>query len=107
MLKLLHQLNPIIKLSLLDEDMPDYVKDMIEDTVDKYWPDIEDEIIFYLRLKMNEPYRKMARDNEWCYPCPLFYPLKAIRAFYLYAILPCKYFFNIYLKYLDNNSFWS
>jgi hypothetical protein len=32
------------------------VKDFVDDAVDEIWPSVEDEVLFKLRLKIDEPY---------------------------------------------------
>lgn len=45
----------IIKQELKDPDMCICVQNLIDDLVDEFWPDVEDEVLFQLRLKLNQP----------------------------------------------------
>lgn len=70
--------------------MPEFIKDVIDDVVDEFWPDIEEEIIYFICLKVNKPYTIVPSEKDWCLPCFLVWPWKAVRAWYLYTTMPCK-----------------
>ena len=77
---------------MIDDDMPGIIKDVIEDLVDEVWPDLEEELVYFISLKMNEPVIPPPSVNDWCSPCFIFWPWKALRAWYLYSTMPCIYF---------------
>ena len=65
----------MIKEQLKDPLMCECVKNMVDDMVDVIWPDIEDEIMFNLRLNMSQPvleeYPKPVY-SWWCCCCQNF-----------------------------------
>lgn len=64
------------------------VKDCVDDIFDDLWPEVENEIMYVLRLQfdvMHEFKRPNIRPR-WC----LAYCCSRVRADYLYAQYPCK-----------------
>ena len=55
-LKILRRGRPTIKMSLKSEAMPLCVQDYLDDLVDDTWPDIEEEVLYRLRLATAKPY---------------------------------------------------
>ena len=51
----LRKLPPKAKKALIDENMCNCVKSMVNELVDMVWPDIEEEILFQLRMQLSAP----------------------------------------------------
>lgn len=74
-----------IKEALKDDDMCKCVKTKIDYTVDEFWPDIQDEILFNIKLKTHMPAlaEKEAHKTSWyCCCCRNF------KAWFLYIYDP-------------------
>lgn len=65
----LKKLPPKIKAGLKDPYMCGCVKGIIDDLVDTIWPDIEEEILFQLRMKMMKPYIKPEEPPTYSWFC--------------------------------------
>lgn len=68
----LKKMPPKIKEELKDPDMCMCMQDLIDDTVDNFWPDLEDYILFEFRLSMNKPVLKETPRKTYlgiCIPC--------------------------------------
>jgi hypothetical protein len=71
----LKKLPPKIKEELKDPDMCMCVQKFVDDTVDNFWPDVEDYILFELRLSMHKPVLTPTPRKEYmwlCLPCKRF-----------------------------------
>jgi len=47
----LEKVQPKLKEGIKDKDMPVCVKDLVDDIVEEIWPEIEELIMFELRIK--------------------------------------------------------
>lgn len=71
----LKKLPPKIKSSLKDPYMCNCVKSAIDDLVDTIWPDIEEEILFQLRMNLSQPVleiKEPPKYTAWCCCCLRF-----------------------------------
>lgn len=64
------------------------MKNLVDDIFDEVWPQIEDEILFQLRLKMSEPYAEKVNVKPKL--CCIEYPWFWLKSWYLYSVDPCK-----------------
>ena len=86
--KLLDNALPKIKEAAKDPYMWGWVQDIVDDLIDEIWPEVQQEIIFQLRMKTQRPFVEAPPENKPC--CCLFYPWFWLRNWYLYTIWPCK-----------------
>ena len=85
-LNYLKRVPDIIKDEVVDKDMCGCVKWITKDSIDNLWPDVQEEIIFQLRLRLNEPnlvYNEPAPKRAW-YSCCCEY----VRAWFRYTYMP-------------------
>jgi hypothetical protein len=68
------------------------VKDFVDDAVDEIWPSVEDEVLFKLRLKIDEPYSYPDSNIRPEIRCCCAYPWYWLKAWYLHTVEPCIYF---------------
>ena len=96
--KMLHKIPILIKKNK-DPHMFEFIKNLVDDIVDDTWPDIEEEILYQIDLKLLVPYISEIlgeKSVHWlCYPCNRF------KAWYIYSNYPCKFYFkkNIQIIY--------
>lgn len=65
----LKKLPPKIKKELKDPYMCACVKSLIDDLVDNIWPDVEEEILYQLRMKLSQPYLKPEEPPKYGWFC--------------------------------------
>lgn len=58
---------------------------MVEDIVDELWPEIEQQVIFELRIKKQKPFISKPRDKKICFLC---WPWELLKRWYLYTKFP-------------------
>lgn len=56
---------PVLKEALKDPDMCKCVKKLVDDMVDEFWPDVQEEIFFRLRLITNKPHNLLAEPPKY------------------------------------------
>lgn len=62
------------------------IQNIIDDLFDEVWPGIEEEVLFQLHIKMNEPYHEKVnvKPHLLCFEYPWFW----LRSWYLYTVDP-------------------
>lgn len=64
-----------------------FVQDLVDDVFEEIWPDIQDQVLFQIRLKYADPYATV--DFKPPKRCCLLVPWFWLRNWYLYAFIPC------------------
>jgi hypothetical protein len=75
LLNYLKKMPPKIKEELKDPDMCMCMQNLIDDSVDNFWPDMEDYILFEFRMSMNKPVLNPTPRKNYhacCLPCGRF-----------------------------------
>jgi len=88
MKQLLRRIRRFTRKSLASKEMFSCVKDTLDDLFDDLWPELENEIMYGMRLQFDiiEEYKKPEKTKKCCF----FYCLSRIRAAYLYALYSCN-----------------
>lgn len=82
----LKRLPPKIKKSLIDEHMCDCVKSMVNEMVDMVWPDIEEELLFQLRMKLSDPQIPVDTKPEYGALCCICLKFRACFRYNYYPV---------------------
>ena len=83
--KILSKLKPVTKDALKQDGMWSCVKKLVDEFVDKLWPELEEEIVYLLRFKYDQPPEFVVEKKKRC--CCVWLWMK-FRSFYLYAKYP-------------------
>lgn len=65
--KVLKILKPVAKEAIKEEDMFDWVKKIVDDFIEELWPEIEEEVIYVLRFKYDQPPEYVPNRALYCY----------------------------------------
>jgi hypothetical protein len=86
--QVLRRARKISRESIVDPQMFSCIKETIDDLFDDMWPEIENELMYALRLNFDrmEPFHAPIQPKRGC----LCNCLHKIKASYLYAQYPCK-----------------
>lgn len=87
LMKNIAKFRPILKDSLQDPYMPNFMKKLIDDIVDDVFPLLEEEIRYNFRLIIAEPYVYIPQKGSK----KLFPFVSKFRSWYLYTTDPCKF----------------
>eukprot|EP01017_Pseudomicrothorax_dubius_P008976 TRINITY_DN12990_c0_g1_i1.p1 TRINITY_DN12990_c0_g1~~TRINITY_DN12990_c0_g1_i1.p1 ORF type:complete len:524 (-),score=100.14 TRINITY_DN12990_c0_g1_i1:34-1605(-) len=90
-LNLLKRAHPVIKDALKDPGMYGFVEEIIDDLVDEIWPDIEEEVLYRLRLATDQPIVEVPTKE---YSCLILCPWYCFRNWVMYYSYPID--LNIY-----------
>jgi hypothetical protein len=88
MKQILRRVRRMARAKLVNEHMFSCVKETIDDLFDDLWPEIENEIMYAVRLQFDviEEYKR----PKYVRRCWLIACCRSMRASYLYALYPCK-----------------
>ncbi len=84
---LLSKAPPIIKEELKDPYMCECVEHIVDDLVDELWPEIQEEILYQLKLRIADPYVENERPviNNCCIRLWNYF-----KSWVLYSLYACK-----------------
>lgn len=83
--QLLRKAPPYVKEAIIDPFMFEWLKLAIADLVDDIWPDVEEEILFNLRMSISKPFfDKPPVPKVFCLCVPFYH----FRRWWLYTIDP-------------------
>jgi hypothetical protein len=105
MKQLLRRVRRFSRKALIDKEMFSCVRDCVDDLFDDLWPELENEIMYAMRLQFDiiDEYKRPEVKSACC----LSYCLNKVKAAYLYAQYPCKVLFIMIIGFIDDASIWS
>ena len=86
-------LKPVTKDAIKDPEMFWWVQKLVDDFVEELWPELEEEIIYILRFKYDEPPEYDPGRKRYCYEkCRCCYYMievpRRLRAWFIYTRHP-------------------